>query len=295
MLPLDPLKSFLSSLLSVVSFPPTSPHPCRFWNCIPEFWKPGGNLSPNPLIPFYTAPLACTTAKYSHIFLALPSFAPVSMLSDNTFASNLNAVCRAGGFNFVPEGTECRNYQHSFYVLHKFYYFKSGNCKITIQGKEYEGIPNRWFFIPAMVPHSYGNYDLQHYADYWLHFDLQPDGIQAFDEHLPYYVDVPNNSRVDKIFKTLLRAEKSNKAADVFKAKAALMELIGEYIHLASPDLCVSESKDPDIQRITEYITANMDKNITVEELAHLCHLHPTHFIRAFKNKAGETPGRQLS
>ena len=214
------------------------------------------------------------------------------MLSDNTFALNLNAICRAGGFNFVPEGTECRSYQHSFYVLHKFYYFKSGNCKITIQDKEYEGIPNRWFFIPAMVPHSYGNYDLQHYADYWLHFDLQPDGIQAFDEYLPYYVDVPNNSRVDKIFKSLLRAEKSNKAADVFKAKAALMELIGEYIRLALPDLCVSESKDPDIQRITEYITANIDKNITVEELAHLCHLHPTHFIRAFKNKAGETPGK---
>lgn len=214
------------------------------------------------------------------------------MVSDNTFASNLNAVTRAGGFNSVPEGTLCRNVKRSFYVSNKFYYFKSGSCTITIEGKVYEGIENRWFFIPAMVPHAYGNYDLGHFSNYFLHFDLFPSGIKLFEGEIPYYVDVPKGSRVDKLFKTLLRAEKSNKAADVFKAKAALMELIGEYIHLASPDLCVSESKDPDIQRITEYITANMDKNITVEELAHLCHLHPTHFIRAFKNKAGKTPGK---
>ena len=215
------------------------------------------------------------------------------MVSDNTFASNLNAVCRAGGFNFVPQGTECSS-KYSFYVLNKFYFFKTGNCKLNIQGTEYDAIPNRWFLIPAMVPHSYGNYDLQHYSDYWIHFDLFPEDIKIFEEYLPFYVDVPKGTRIDKLFKKLLQAEKSDKAADIFKSKSALMEMIGEYIHLALPEMCITQSHDNDVQKVLQYITDNIDKNISVEELSHLCHLHPTHFIRAFKKKTGETPGKYV-
>ena len=35
-----------------------------------------------------------------------------------------------------------------------------------------------------------------------------------------------------------------------------------------------------------------MGKNITIDEIASFCHLHPNHFIRIFKNKMGTTPGK---
>lgn len=214
------------------------------------------------------------------------------MILDNVFSSSLNAVSRAGGFNFVPEGTECRSLRHTFYVQNKFFYFKSGKSRITIYDKDYETIPNRWFFIPAMVPHSYGNDNNQHLSDYWLHFDLYPDGMKIFEGDLPFYVDVPNGTKVDKLFKKLFRSAKSEKTADAFTAKAALMELIGEYIRLAAPEACIKEAHDHDVQKITAYITENIEKNIPIEELARIWHLHPTHFIRAFKKKTGETPGK---
>ena len=175
----------------------------------------------------------------------------------------------------------------------KFYYIKSGNCKISIKGKEYEGIPNRWFFIPAEVPHSYSNDESKPFSKHWLHFDLYPDGMKIFETaEIPFYVDVPKGSRVDKMFKEIWSATSTDKAADIFRAKASLMWLIGEYINMAAPQMRIDESHESDLQRILDYTTENMEKNITVEELAALWHLHPNHFIRVFKKNTGETPGR---
>ncbi len=49
---------------------------------------------------------------------------------------------------------------------------------------------------------------------------------------------------------------------------------------------------DDAIKKLADYIDDNLEKSISVEELAQIWHMHPTHFIRAFKKKTGETPGR---
>ncbi len=207
---------------------------------------------------------------------------------NNLFASNLNAICHVGGFFSIKTGAEWK-LTSDFFGQNKFYYIKDGGCKITIRGKEYEGIPGRWFFIPACTPHSYANDTTKPFSKFWIHFDMYPDNSVLFGNmNMPYYIDVKQTSKIDRLFKTT--TTDCDKTADLFYRKAALLSLIGEYIELASPEAEMDYSYDDDISRVVNYVNENIEQSIKLEELAGVCHLHPTHFIRAFKKKTGETP-----
>lgn len=215
-------------------------------------------------------------------------------ISDNIFASNLNAVCHVGGFYSIKKGVEWKM-DASFFGQNKFYYIKGGSCKITIKGKTYEGIPGRWFLIPAGVLHSYTNDTTKAFCKHWMHFDLYPENMNFFsDMKIPYYVDVPKNSKADKLFKEYFTYENTDSMTGMFKGKATLLNLIAEYVHLAVPDMKIKADNDAMVSSVLRFIDDNMEQNISIEQLANVCHLHPTHFIRVFKKKTGETPGKFL-
>ncbi len=215
-------------------------------------------------------------------------------LSDNIFASNLNAVCHVGGFYSIKKSVNWKM-GLSFFGQNKFYYIKKGYCKITINGKTYDGIPGRWFLIPAGVPHSYANDNTKTFSKHWMHFDVYPDNLNFFERmKLPYYVDVPAKTNVDKLFKGYFENTGEDKITSVFKAKAVLLELIAEYIRLAAPDSKMQMVQDAMVRQVTEYVENNLERSISVEELAQVCHIHLTHFIRSFKKKTGETPAKYI-
>ncbi len=213
--------------------------------------------------------------------------------SDNIFAANLNAVCHIGKFYSIKKGVSWKMGTNIF-AQNKFYYIKSGRCTITIRGVKYEGIPGRWFFIPAGVPHSYANDETKPFSKHWMHFDVYPDNVSFFEGmDIPYFVDVPKGSRVESFFKVHERAE-VDKTVDVFRAKAALLELIAEYVSLAAPESKIQMAQDYMVRTVAEFIETNLERSISVDELARICHLHPNHFIRSFKKKTGETPARYI-
>lgn len=215
-------------------------------------------------------------------------------LSENVFAANLNAVCHVGGFYSIKKGVEWKKGDGAF-AQNKFYYIKSGNCKITINGKEYAGIPGRWFLIPAGAPHAYNNDKTKPFSKHWMHFDIYPDNMNFFESmDLPCYVDVPPRSKADKLFKGYFKNAADDTMTSVFDAKAMLLALIAEYVRLAAPATKIQMLLDPMVKAVSEFIENNMERTISLDELAQVCHLHPTHFIRAFKKKTGETPARYI-
>lgn len=215
-------------------------------------------------------------------------------LSDNIFVSNLNAVCHVGGFYSIKKGVEWK-LGLSLFGQNKFYYIKSGGCRITIKGKRYDGIPGRWFLIPAGVPHSYANDNTKPFSKHWMHFDVYPDNLNFFEGlNLPYFVDVPPRTKVDKLFKGYFENADSDNMTSVLKAKAILLELIAEYVRLSAPESKIQMVQDQLVRTASEYIEKNMEQTISLDELARACHLHPNHFIRSFKKKTGETPAKYI-
>ena len=212
------------------------------------------------------------------------------MPSVNLFSSNLSATCHIGGYFSINKGAEWKMDTSSF-GQNKFYYIKKGRCTITIEGKKYDGIPGRLFFIPAGTMHSYSNDSSAPFAKCWIHFDIYPDNNAFFGKlNLPYFTDVKNHGRIDRYFRLMAKELTSENVTDLLNGKAALFNLLSDYIEITSPEMQIGAPSDDGIGKIVSFVDENIECNIKLEELAGICHLHPTHFIRYFKKKTGETP-----
>ena len=219
---------------------------------------------------------------------------------DDVYFRNLNPVCHIGGFFSIDAGEDWSIDRKKF-AQNKFYYITSGKCELVIEGKKYEGAAGRWFFIPAGVSHYYINDKSQPFSKYWMHFDLYPNTINFFTMlNLPYYVDITNTAvlqKTDRIFNEFSKAACGNKIHDKLREKICLLELFDTYVTLASQakdPISITKQNTCLMQNVTKYMEDNIEKNLSVKDLADFCHLHPNYFIRAFKEKFGSTPAKYM-
>ena len=211
------------------------------------------------------------------------------------YFSNLNAVCNIGGFFSLPEGGSWFHPEMHQFAQNKFYFITEGSCRITIRDKEYIATAGDWFFIPSNTPHSYSDIDGKHFEKYWMHFDLYPNAELFSILGLPYMVKVDERKEPYRLFKNYAAISKQNDLTDKITIKSYLFSLIAEYIYHAHPDVIAVQSKsDTRIDEILRFINNNLDKPLSVPELSAHYHLHPTHFIRFFKEKTGETPAKYI-
>lgn len=205
------------------------------------------------------------------------------------YFNNLNATCNAGVYFSCPAEFSWECGTHVF-EQNKFYFVTEGTCSITIWDKEYTVHPGQWFFIPAGVQHSYHSFKGCAFRKYWMHFDLYPSADLADMVNLPIFVDVPEGSVVYDLFSQAAKDIKSDRLTDRIHLKSCLLALVAEYINLAYPSGVVVKKTDSRIDEVLRYINSNLDQPLSVPELAKLFHLHPTYFIRFFKEKTGQTP-----
>lgn len=212
----------------------------------------------------------------------------------DVYLSNLNAVHNIGGFFSCPTGKVWQTSLHTF-TQNKFYFVTKGSCSIVINGKTYTATAGDWFFIPANATHSYVNHNEKLFRKYWMHFDIYPNNELFGILNLPYFVKIDKKDKAYKLFRQYTSISSSDKLTDKIYVKSILMQLIAEYINIAvSDNISVKSISDKKIDDVLRYINNNIEKPLTVTDLAEQFHLHPTHFIRFFKNKTGQTPAKYV-
>ena len=209
---------------------------------------------------------------------------------------NLNAIYRQGGYYAPKLGTEWRFDGNHAFCQNKFYFALSGTFSVTIDGTEYIAKPGDWFFIPAGVLHKYHNFPDKPMEKYWMHFDIYPSGDLLTPLQVKHRVNAADEPQVRALFEAFGTLCKSNDLTDRLKVKAIILNLLAEYIRLAGRQAEIfSDRQDEDMRNVLSYINENFRRNLTTEELAAVCHLHPTHFIRAFKLKTAQTPHQYIN
>ncbi len=217
----------------------------------------------------------------------------MSYLQDVYF-SNLNAVNNLGGFFSAPVGFNWSCERHSF-AQNKFYFITKGSCVITIENKQYTAKAGDWFFIPSYAEHSYYNHSDKVFEKYWVHFDLYPNSELFGILHLPYFVKVERGSNAYKLFKQYEHLTHSDRLDDKINIKSILLQLVAEYIRLSlRDDVVVKSISDTKIDDVLRFINGNIDRPLSVLDLSKEFHLHPSHMIRFFKNKTGDTPAHYI-
>lgn len=214
----------------------------------------------------------------------------------DVYVANLNVVCRSGGeLDLQPQETWA--YREHTFVQNKFYFVTGGRCRLTIEGKRYIGTAGTWFFIPAGTRHSYTSFAGEPLQKQWIHFDLYPNADMASMLRLPFAVTVPPDDPSYILFNKLTEANHSKRLTDRLNAKAYLLQLLGRFVAIAKvgDDVNINGEEEERIQHLLAYVHEHLDKRLGVDELAAYCHLHPTHFIRYFRNRTGQTPARYVN
>lgn len=209
---------------------------------------------------------------------------------------NLNAIYRQGGYYAPPKGEVWRLDKLQQFCQNKFYYVLEGSFYISVDGVDYIAQPGDWFFIPAGAMHRYSNFTDIGMKKYWMHFDIYPSVNLLAPLRVAYRVNGANAPRVKALFEEFGRLHDSTDLCDRLRVKAIILDLLAEYIRLADRNTeVVWKERDEEMRNVLSYIHENFKRNLTVGELAAVCHMHPTHFIRAFKLKMAQTPHQYVA
>ena len=107
--------------------------------------------------------------------------------------------------------------------------------------------------------------------------------------------------RIAEIINQQMRAPSAASALLVDTLRAALCaHLLKEYSSLNSTKTAARQPSPRGaldrvrLDRVTQYIDANIDRNLTLEELAKVACLSPYHFARSFKRATGVSPHQYL-
>ena len=194
-----------------------------------------------------------------------------------------------GALTHVQEKWMEKDFVNDF---NKLYFILSGECSFTILGKEYIGKPGYMYLFPAGKPQSYHNISENRVTKYWIHFDATIGGRNLFDIiQCPSEIAVPNGAYVKRLYKKILKTQADNSSiTSVLELQATLYELISYYFHQCGDAIGYNDKLDDNIILIGNYIDKNISRNITVEELAGLVHMHPNYFIRYFRSHFGYSP-----
>lgn len=195
----------------------------------------------------------------------------------------------AGGLSQCPDWWGEENISVCY---NKLYYILGGECYIKINDEEFIARPGQIFFLPSGSKQTYHNISGNHVSKYWFHFSALDGETDIFRSlPLPYCINVSekDQSKISQGFKAVALRDGARNITDILLQNYTIMDLLAYYIEKSN--LCgVKAPPDEFINRIINYIDANLSGELNLNTLSNLVHFHPSYFSRYFKKKLGMLP-----
>ena len=175
----------------------------------------------------------------------------------------------------------------------KFYYICGGEGWLKIGDKEYYPEPGELILMPEGVKQSYSCISERPFLKYWCHFSAKVGEINLFKILELSHVCIPEDqSAVEMLFKGITGNAKSEAVYAPLLAKSKLLELFSHYLMNINLDEIAYKNLGSarKLTAILDYIAANIEHNITIQDLAEIAYMHPNYFIRLFKQQIGVPP-----
>ena len=178
----------------------------------------------------------------------------------------------------------------SEYVL---IYCMSGAGWYALDNNIYKVRANQYFILSPNRPHTYASDNDNPWTIYWIHFTGPHAAIYSEDSQKPQDIRPALNSRIserqhvfEEIFSTLERStdlESLRYASSLLHYYLASMR----YLRLYRQEAPTSSSV---IDAAKHYMQENIEKHLTLEQIAHYTGYSPSHFSSLFRKATGESP-----
>ena len=175
-------------------------------------------------------------------------------------------------------------------------YCVDGKGWYRVAGHQYELMYNQYVILPANVPHAYGSSDAQPWTIYWVHFKGKK--AHFFAEGQPCAIDLSTaaDSRLEErfvLFEELYRCmamgygmENMHYAITVFYHFMGSLVMPQKYREVGMTGKGGVDVMDQAIH----YMHDNLQRKLTLQEIAEYLHYSPSHFSSVFHKRTGFPP-----
>lgn len=218
----------------------------------------------------------------------------IFQIMTSEYIANLKINQYGGSFISCPSSWSG---SHVAAPYHKLYFPVSGEAQITAKGHSYLLKKNQLMLIPKNVVHSFSLTDACHLEKYWLHFTTHSEGIDLFSQFHDItiwdFTDSDDCKKLVGCFHQLF-TKKSSNALELSLLQHASLYQICAILFAHSPEkIPVTLQNTPRHSKqavILKYIDDHLADPLTVKQLSDVLFMHPTAFIRYFKNRMGMPP-----
>lgn len=177
-----------------------------------------------------------------------------------------------------------------------FIYCMEGNGWFKINEEEYQVKKNQYFILPSNTPHCYGANENEPWTIYWIHFKGKLSGEYASGLSRPTEIKPSIYSRIsgridlfEEIYHTL---EMGYSKENLLYACSVFHHFLGTLRYLQQYRNAVKNSSDEGdlVTAAIHYMKENIEKKLTLEEMAHHIGYSPSHFSTLFNKRTGYSP-----
>lgn len=193
----------------------------------------------------------------------------------------------------------------------RLYYVTDGAAQIKTEKGVFDLEPDKMYLVPSFVRHD--NICSSHFEHYYIHvFENGTSSDRIFEDYeLPFQVNpgsvdlqlfrrlcelnpqmsLPQSNPMsydnqDTLFQNI-RINRIHSLQEQMESNGILSILVSRFLEHARPKQIADDGR---IQNVIYHIRKNIERKITVNELADMASLSVEHFIRVFKKETGITP-----
>ena len=177
---------------------------------------------------------------------------------------------------------------------HILLYCQEGKGRAMVNGEEYQLNPGEFMVIPKGIPHNYAADETTPWTLYWIHFKGEItkglfDNFISKNGNCKGYVD-HNNTRTHLFEDLYLNLEMGYSNENLCYVNLCLLHFLSSFLFRENYNFADKKQSIDTVNLSISFMQKNIDKMLTLKEIAEGVNLSGSHFSFVFRKKTGFSP-----